>query len=149
MVVASWQHSARCITDIKYSPNSSTLAVASHDCNIYLYSVDIEQKRYSRRAVCCGHSSVVTHIDFSSDSMYLQSTSADYELLFWQSSGNIYRFASKLRDMSWATWTSSLGWPVQGGAVGKALARNVPFPMTVLLELDVSLPGVCARHLAA
>jgi WD40 repeat protein len=113
-VITSWQHSTRSISDLKYAPNGGTLGVASHDCNIYLYSVDIESRKYARRAVCTGHSSYVTHLDFSADSMYLQSTSGDYELLFWQSTGNIFRSASKLRDMAWATWTCTLGWPVQG-----------------------------------
>lgn len=99
---------------IRYAPNGSTLAVGSADCNIYLYSVDVANRKYSRRAICSGHSSRVTHLDWSKDSAFLQSNSQDYELLFWQASGNIYRFASKLRDLPWATWTCTLGWPVQG-----------------------------------
>jgi WD40 repeat protein len=116
-VVDSWQHSKRSIVDMKFSPNGQSLAVASHDCNIYLYSVDIPGGKYTRRAVCSGHSSVVTHLDWSADSQFLQSNSQDYELLFWQASGNIFRSASKLRDVQWATWTATLGWPVQGASL--------------------------------
>jgi hypothetical protein len=47
-------------------------------------------------------------------SLAVQSNSADYELLFWQASGSVFRFASKLRDVTWASFTCTLGWPVQG-----------------------------------
>merc|ERR1712232_199710 len=70
-----------------------------------------------------GHASYITHLDWSSDSCYLQSADAAHELLYWEivasddepgirikpvSSGFV------LRDKSWSTWTSVLGWPVQG-----------------------------------
>lgn len=33
---------------------------------------------------CQGHSSFVTHIDWTTDSNYLRSNSGDYELLYWE-----------------------------------------------------------------
>merc|ERR1711871_507676 len=102
------------IQDIKFSPSrssSSLLAVASHDNHIYLY----DRKTYVRTAVCKGHSSYVTHIDFSSDGRFLQSNCGAYELLFWDTeTGRQKRSASELRDVKWDTWSCVLGWPVQG-----------------------------------
>jgi len=95
---------------IKYSPNGDMLAVGSHDRLIYL----LDTRSYSRKAVLRGHSSYITHIDFSLDSNYLQSNCGAYELLFWTSNGNRVTSASSMRDVNWATWTCTLGWPVQG-----------------------------------
>ena len=33
---------------------------------------------------CSGHTSFITHIDWSTDSNYLRSNSGDYELLYWE-----------------------------------------------------------------
>lgn len=62
------------------------------------------------------HSSYITHCDVSRDSCYLQSTCGAYELLFWDlnTGKQITSGATMLRDERWATWTSTLGWPVQG-----------------------------------
>lgn len=51
--------------------------MASHDCHVYLYSVDVGACKYARRALCSGHSASVTHVDWSADSAYLQVT-AEY-----------------------------------------------------------------------
>jgi WD40 repeat protein len=52
-----------------YSPDGLTLAIAGHDKLIHLLTAG---GGYSRRAVCRGHASYITHIDFSSDSKHLQ-----------------------------------------------------------------------------
>jgi microtubule-associated protein-like 6 len=102
------------IQDIRFSPAKaahSLLAVSSHDNRIYLY----DRKTYVRTAICKGHSSYITHIDFSNDGKYLQSNCGAYELLFWDTeTGKQKRSASELRDVQWASWTCVLGWPVQG-----------------------------------
>ena len=52
-----------------------------------------------------GHSSYITHIDFSLNSKYLQSNCGAYELLFWDvKSGKQITSASSLRDQEWKTW---------------------------------------------
>jgi WD40 repeat protein len=96
---------------LKYSPDGSTLAVGSHDNNIYL----VETRTYTRRSVCKGHSSFITHLDWSGDSKFLQSNCGAYELLFWGArDGKQVKNPSSLKDTMWHGWTCVLGWPVQG-----------------------------------
>lgn len=98
----------QCMT---YSPDLASLAVGSHDRNIYI----LETRNYSIRAVCHGHHSYVKQLDFNSNGSKLQSVSGDYELLFWDATdGSQIRSPTSVRDETWATWTSTLGWPVQG-----------------------------------
>jgi len=62
-----------------------------------------------------GHSSRVLHLDWSSESEYLQSNSSDYELLFWSAeAGQQIVSPAALRDESWSTWTCPFGFPAQG-----------------------------------
>ena len=98
------------IQTMKFSPDNATLAVGSHDNNIYL----LETRTYTRRSVLKGHSSFITHIDWSNDNKFLQSNCGAYELLFWNSkNGRQIKSPSSLKDVSWNTWTCVLGWPVQ------------------------------------
>lgn len=122
------------ISDIKFSPSGRMLAFGSHDQRLYMYdapecndSVSWAQslsktkfKPYDK------HSSAITHFDFSLDEQYLQSNCQAYELLFMRlDKGTQEPSASKLADYNnrddhdnpdrkWASWTCTLGWPVQG-----------------------------------
>jgi hypothetical protein len=74
------------ITDIKFAPMGSIMAVASAERTIDLYGKwhvpnDPHSPHYhptatnmviQRIAVCLGHSSAVTHMDFSDDAVYLR-----------------------------------------------------------------------------
>lgn len=97
---------------IKFSPDGKTLAFGSHDSRIYLYNT--VNNIYSKRAICKGHSSYITALDFTSDSRNIQSTCGAYELLYWTIGGNRVTSAAAMRDSKWETWTCTLGWPVQG-----------------------------------
>ena len=78
--------SKKWISDVKFSPDGSTIAVASHDSHIYLYDVEKcggAAWGLTLRATCVGHSSAVLHVDFSRDGASIQSNSSGYELLYW------------------------------------------------------------------
>ena len=172
-------HAKGWISDLKFSPDGASLAVASHDNKIYIYDIfpaafdnkpkehynnnlnkreegetksqnttgperpegskgkDVSNNARSAkkgrsvrlRGICKGHSSYITHLDFSADSRWLQTTCGAYELLFWDvrspQQGAAYTKpkpqkirqqtnATAMRDVDWATWTCTLGWPVQG-----------------------------------
>uniref|UniRef100_A0A8C1LAG7 EMAP like 2 n=1 Tax=Cyprinus carpio TaxID=7962 RepID=A0A8C1LAG7_CYPCA len=103
------------ISVVKYSPDGAYLAVASHDNFVYIYSVTENGRKYSRVGKCTGHSSFVTHLDWSTDSQFIVTNSGDYEILFWEaSSGKHITSADAVRNLEWATSTCVLGFSVFG-----------------------------------
>uniref|UniRef100_A0A672REV2 Echinoderm microtubule-associated protein-like 2 n=1 Tax=Sinocyclocheilus grahami TaxID=75366 RepID=A0A672REV2_SINGR len=103
------------ISIVKYSPDGAYLAVASHDNFVYIYSVTENGRKYSRVGKCTGHSSFVTHLDWSTDSQFIVTNSGDYEILFWEaSSGKHITSADAVRNLEWATSTCVLGFSVFG-----------------------------------
>uniref|UniRef100_A0A8D3DY88 EMAP like 3 n=1 Tax=Scophthalmus maximus TaxID=52904 RepID=A0A8D3DY88_SCOMX len=101
---------------MRYSPDGSFLAVGSHDNFIYIYNVTESGRRYSRFGKCNGHSSFITHLDWSKDGKYIMSNSGDYEILYWDIAAGCKllrnRFESK--DREWASYTCVLGFHVMG-----------------------------------
>ncbi|XP_029932039.1 echinoderm microtubule-associated protein-like 3 isoform X3 [Myripristis murdjan] len=101
---------------MRYSPDGSFLAVGSHDNFIYIYSVTESGRRYTRFGRCNGHSSFITHLDWSKDGKYIMSNSGDYEILYWDVAAGCKllrnRFESK--DREWASYTCVLGFHVMG-----------------------------------
>lgn len=103
------------ISVVKYSPDGAYLAVGSHDNFVYIYSVTENGRKYSRVGKCTGHSSFVTHLDWSTDSQFIVTNSGDYEILFWEAStGKHITSADAVRNLEWATSTCVLGFNVFG-----------------------------------
>ncbi|XP_062242000.1 echinoderm microtubule-associated protein-like 2 [Platichthys flesus] len=103
------------ISNIRYSPDGNFLAVASHDNFVYIYAVTENGRKYSRVGKCTGHSSFVTHVDWSQDSQYLVTNSGDYEILFWEaSSGKHVTSMDTVRNLDWATSTCTLAFTTFG-----------------------------------
>ncbi|KAL2096531.1 hypothetical protein ACEWY4_008679 [Coilia grayii] len=103
------------ISMVKYSPDGAYLAVASHDNFVYIYSVTDNGRKYSRVGKCSGHSSFVTHLDWSTDSQFIVTNSGDYEILYWEaSSGKHITSMDAVRNLEWATSTCVLGFSVFG-----------------------------------
>ena len=97
---------------LKYSPDGQYLAVGSDENTIDIYDIS---KQYARIGVCKGHSTKVVQLDWSTDSALLQSGSSNHELLFWEMpTGTQAKFPHDLRNVDWFTWSSVVGWPVQG-----------------------------------
>ncbi|PRD20562.1 UNVERIFIED_CONTAM: Eml2 [Trichonephila clavipes] len=74
------------------------LAVGSHDNYIYVYQVDDEYKKYNRIGRCMGHSSFITHLDWSEDR-----------------NAGVCRQVSNMsiaRDLKWITQTCTIGFSV-------------------------------------
>lgn len=101
---------------LRFSVDGSMLAVGSHDNFIYLYNVSERGRRYSRYGKCSGHSSYITHLDWSPDNKFIMSNSGDYEILYWdiQNSCQLIRNRSECKDIDWATYTCVLGYHVFG-----------------------------------
>lgn len=100
---------------MSYSPDGNFLAIGSHDNYIYIYAVNENGRKYSRIGKCSGHSSFITHLDWSVTSQYLMSNSGDYEILYWiPSACKQVVSVESTRDLEWATFTCTLGFQVFG-----------------------------------
>ncbi|NXG25019.1 EMAL1 protein, partial [Grallaria varia] len=100
---------------MRYSPDGNFLAIGSHDNCIYIYSVSENGRKYTRIGKCSGHSSFITHLDWSVNSQYLVSNSGDYEILYWiPSACKQVVSVETTRDIEWATYTCTLGFHVFG-----------------------------------
>ncbi|KAM4695375.1 echinoderm microtubule-associated protein-like 4 isoform 2-T2 [Discoglossus pictus] len=101
---------------MRYSVDGTLLAVGSHDNFIYLYTVSENGRKYSRYGKCTGHSSYITHLDWSPDNKYIMSNSGDYEILYWDipSGCKLIRNRSDCKDIDWTTYTCVLGFQVFG-----------------------------------
>ncbi|XP_034024391.1 echinoderm microtubule-associated protein-like 2 isoform X2 [Thalassophryne amazonica] len=103
------------ISNVKYSPDGNFLAVASHDNFVYIYAVTENGRKYTRVGKCIGHSSFVTHVDWSADSQYLITNSGDYEILFWEASnGKHVTSVDVVRNLEWSTSTCTLSFSTFG-----------------------------------
>ncbi|XP_034502289.1 echinoderm microtubule-associated protein-like 3 isoform X4 [Ailuropoda melanoleuca] len=101
---------------VRYSPDGLYLAIGSHDNMIYIYSVSSDGAKSSRFGRCVGHSSFITHLDWSKDGSFIMSNSGDYEILYWDVVGGckLLRNRYDSRDREWATYTCVLGFHVYG-----------------------------------
>ncbi|GAA6231343.1 echinoderm microtubule-associated protein-like 4 isoform X4 [Lates japonicus] len=101
---------------MRFSVDGTLLAVGSHDNFIYLYTVSERGRKYSRYGKCTGHSSYITHLDWSPDNSFIMSNSGDYEILYWDvpNGCKLIRNRSECKDIDWATYTCVLGYHVFG-----------------------------------
>ncbi|KAM4662153.1 echinoderm microtubule-associated protein-like 1 isoform 11-T11 [Discoglossus pictus] len=100
---------------MSYSPDGNFLAIGSHDNYIYIYAVNESGRKYSRIGKCSGHSSFITHLDWSVNSQYLMSNSGDYEILYWiPTACKQVVSVETTRDIEWSTYTCTLGFQVFG-----------------------------------
>ncbi|CAL1527600.1 unnamed protein product [Lymnaea stagnalis] len=101
---------------IQYSPDGSMIAIGSRDNFIYIYAVSEDGKKYSKIGRCSGHSSFITHVDWSQDSQYLASNSGDYELLFCTltNCSLLNHSSSLVRDIKWATQNCVIAFSTAG-----------------------------------
>lgn len=112
------------IEDIKYSPDGSSIAVGARDNIIYVFDVGAgvgkskgSSSYLNLRGRCLGHTSYITHVDWSADSRLLQSNCGSYEIIYWDA-----RRCKALRstrdrieaDAKWDKFTCVLGFPVMG-----------------------------------
>ncbi|KAM8852010.1 echinoderm microtubule-associated protein-like 4 isoform 3-T3 [Synchiropus picturatus] len=101
---------------MRFSVDGTLLAVGSHDNFIYLYTVSDNGRKYGRSGKCSGHSSYITHLDWSPDNNFIMSNSGDYEILYWDvpNGCTLIRNRSECKDIDWATYTCVLGYHVFG-----------------------------------
>ena len=99
------------LQEAKFSPDGTTFATASMDHKIYIYN----RETYRLKGTCTRHNSYIRGFDFSETGEFIQSDSGDYEHLYFEAQdGEHFAAGSQLRDLAWADWTCTFGWPVQG-----------------------------------
>nr|XP_039326489.1 echinoderm microtubule-associated protein-like 3 isoform X2 [Saimiri boliviensis boliviensis] len=119
---------------VRYSPDGLYLAIGSHDNVIYIYSVSSDGAKSSRFGRCMGHSSFITHLDWSKDGNFIMSNSGDYEILYWDVAGGCKQLKNRYesRDREWATYTCVLGFHVYArGGGGRRLLQSASLPVPV------------------
>ncbi|KAL8567806.1 hypothetical protein ACOMHN_009114 [Nucella lapillus] len=126
------------IEAIAYSPDGNYIALGSRDNYTYVYQVSDGGRKYSRVGRCSGHSSFITHIDWSQDSQFLASNSGDYELLYWSATScKQVTSPSAVRDLQWASQSCTLGFNA-AGRTSSFLIQAGPAPS--LYRQDQLLP---------
>ncbi|XP_037083879.1 echinoderm microtubule-associated protein-like 2 isoform X2 [Pollicipes pollicipes] len=105
--VFSRSDGAEPIQAVAFSPDGRMVALGSRNNTVYIYQAT--DGGFARVAKCTGHSSFVTHLDWSADSAFLRTNSGDYELLYWTAAtGRQLTQPSQMRDTEWATHTCTL-----------------------------------------
>ncbi|XP_037602711.1 echinoderm microtubule-associated protein-like 5 isoform X2 [Sebastes umbrosus] len=100
------------IHELKYSPDGAHLAVGSNDNSVDIYGV---VQRYKKVGECIGSNSFITHMDWSTDSKYLQINDGSGRRLFYRMpSGKEVTNREELKLVQWASWTCVLGPEVNG-----------------------------------
>jgi WD40 repeat protein len=113
----------RDITCIKFAPNGRYVAAGSKDGFIDLYDVLAD---YEWTGTLQGHSDPICALDWSLSCVFLQTCDLkDVQFLWNTKSQELVTAADVIHNMEYETWTSPVGWPVQG-AVG-AGDRNTCF----------------------
>ncbi|CAF3520544.1 unnamed protein product [Rotaria sp. Silwood1] len=101
------------VSDIKFSPKGSYLAVGTHDNFVDIYNVETQK----RVGICKGHSSYISHIDWDSQGKLIMTNSGAKEQLFYEAPRGTRITSIKKADienMNWFTWTGVLGLACEG-----------------------------------
>lgn len=125
------------ISDTKFSPNGSTLAMSSIDGAMYVYN----SNDYAAKAKCRGHIGECTHFDYSEDSQFLMSNSHGGELLFWDADRGELQVPKTMREVQWSSncctrsyATQNIWGPYDDGVNINATARSHARDMIVAAD---------------
>ena len=79
--------------------------------NFVCFQVKDSYRKFVRQGRCLGHSTPVVHVDWSQDSSYIQTNSADNEVMVWlASSSRQVRDIDMIRDIDWASGDCVVQW---------------------------------------
>lgn len=109
------QDSRDWISEVRFSPDGSMLAVGSQDTKVYLYDcIRDAAKSFPLKCRCERHNSGVKHLDFDRKGDHIRSNCGAHELLYYKTSdGEQVMHPSDLKDTKWATRVCPLTWDVQ------------------------------------
>lgn len=103
------------ITLIKYSPNSSYIAVGTSDNNDISVIKIYNSNTYETITRLIGQNGPIINLDFSMDSQYISTSSEIGELRIFSipKAVEITKY-DKFKDEEWDSWTRIFGWPLMG-----------------------------------
>lgn len=106
-------------------------------------------RKYGRLGRCMGHSGHVTHLDWSTDSHFLQSNSLEVqEVLYWSAGVcRPLRDVATIRDIEWATHDCPISW-LSLGVWGEP-GPDSPDVLSVAQSTDPDRPELLAAGDAA
>lgn len=109
------QDPKRNVTDLRFNPEGSVLAVASEDCAIYLYDA---LHNFKLRSRLDRHGAAVRHLDFSRDGMHLMSQDDLGQVILWtleEEDAPVDMGAGPLiAQTAWNTRACTVGWDTVG-----------------------------------
>uniref|UniRef100_A0A8P0T718 EMAP like 5 n=1 Tax=Canis lupus familiaris TaxID=9615 RepID=A0A8P0T718_CANLF len=103
------------IHELKYSPDGTYLAVGCNDSSVDIYGV---AQRYKKLGECVGSLSFITHLDWSSDSRYLQTNDGNGKRLFYRMPGAKFKkYIGHSAHVTNVRWSHDYQWVISiGGA---------------------------------
>jgi len=113
-VVAKKRDRSTKILDVRFRPDDRMLAVAYDEEVIYFYEIT-ENRQLMKIGVCKQLPSTPFQLDFSNDGKLIQTSTNSYEkLMYHVPSGQKVEDNSKYKNVTWNSWTSTLGEEVIG-----------------------------------
>ncbi|XP_076265445.1 doublecortin-domain-containing echinoderm-microtubule-associated protein isoform X2 [Rhynchophorus ferrugineus] len=113
---------------VGFNPTGDLIAIASQNGSIYLFRVSRDGFSYKKSNKIRG-SQPLMQMDWSSDSNYLQTVTADYDLSFWDvKSLSPEKSPIAMKDVKWYTHNSTVGFMVAG------VWNNRYYPMTSIIS---------------
>ncbi|KAF5291175.1 hypothetical protein FQA39_LY14417 [Lamprigera yunnana] len=113
---------------VGYNAAGDLIAIASQNGSIYLFRVSRDGFSYKKSNKIRG-SQPLTQLDWSSDSNFLQTVTADYDLTFWDiKSLSPEKSPIAMKDVKWYTHNSTVGFLVSG------IWNNRYYPMTTIVS---------------
>ncbi|XP_025832638.1 echinoderm microtubule-associated protein-like CG42247 isoform X2 [Agrilus planipennis] len=116
------------LNSVGYNPSGDLIAIASQNGSIYLFRVSRDGFSYKKSNKIRG-SQPLMQLDWSSDSNYLQTVTADYDLAFWDiKSLSPEKSPIAMKDVKWHTHNSCVGYLISG------VWSNRFYPMTSIIS---------------
>ncbi|KAF4532363.1 hypothetical protein B566_EDAN003667 [Ephemera danica] len=115
------------INCVAFSPVGDMIALGSQNGSVYLFRVSRDGFSYKKHNKIRG-GQALTALDWSVDGNFLQSASADYDLIYWDiKTMTSEKSPLSMKDVKWFTHTCALGFLVSG------LWNNRYYPMSSIV----------------
>ncbi|GJQ75573.1 hypothetical protein Trydic_g17654 [Trypoxylus dichotomus] len=113
---------------VGYNPGGDLIAIASQNGSVYVFRVSRDGFSYKKSNKIRG-SQPLMQLDWSTDSNYVQTVTADYDLCFWDiKSLSPEKSPIAMKDTKWYTHNSTVGFLVAG------IWNNRFYPMSSIIS---------------